>query len=121
MKPSTDFSGYAVRPAMMKSWCHSAANAVAFAWSAYFWCPSCGTRRMAESAALLVDAVLPHQPMRQLSPGMACIRAMQEQLPRVLSVPFPLRYVFASQPAVMGKALGIVYLTVATHSSDVDY
>jgi hypothetical protein len=54
---------------------------------------------MAESAALLVDAVLPHQPMRQW----------------VLSVPFPLRYVFAIQPAVMGKVLGIVYRTVATH------
>ncbi len=28
-------------------------------------CPSCGTRRMAESAALLVDEVFPHQPVRQ--------------------------------------------------------
>ena len=70
---------------------------------------------MADSAALLVDEILPHQPMRQLSPGMACIRAMQEQLPRVLSVPFPLRFLFASQPAVMGKVLGIVYRTIATH------
>ncbi len=79
------------------------------------FCSSCGARRMAESAALLVDRVLPHQPMRQLSPGMACIRAMQEQLPRVLSVPFPLRFLFASQPAVMGKVLGIVYRAIATH------
>ena len=63
------------------------------------FCPSCGARRMADSAALLVDEILPHQPMRQLSPGMACSRAMQEQLPRVLSVPFPLRFLFASQPA----------------------
>ena len=70
---------------------------------------------MADSAALLVDEILPHEPMRQLSPGMACIRAMQEQLPRVLSVPFPLRFLFASQPAVMGKVLGIVYRTIATH------
>ena len=70
---------------------------------------------MADSAALLVDEILPHQPMRQLSPGMACSRAMQEQLPRVLSVPFPLRFLFASQPAVMGKVLGIVYRTIATH------
>ena len=29
------------------------------------FCPSCGARRMAESAALLVDDVLPHEPMRQ--------------------------------------------------------
>ncbi len=63
------------------------------------FCASCGARRMAESAALLVDEVLPHQPMRQW----------------VLSVPFPLRFLFASQPAVMGKVLGIVYRTIATH------
>jgi hypothetical protein len=36
---------------------------------------------MADSAALLVDEVLPHQPMRQW----------------VLSFPFPLRFLFASQ------------------------
>ena len=30
-----------------------------------FVCPSCGARRMAEGAALLVDEVLPRQPMRQ--------------------------------------------------------
>jgi len=29
------------------------------------FCPSCGARRMAGSAALLVDEVLPEQPMRQ--------------------------------------------------------
>jgi hypothetical protein len=38
---------------------------------------------MAESAALLEDEVFPHQPVRQLTPWMACSRAMQEQLPRV--------------------------------------
>ena len=54
---------------------------------------------MAESAALLIDEVLPREPMRQW----------------VLSVPFPLRFLFASQPKVMGKALGIVYRTIATH------
>ena len=54
---------------------------------------------MAESAALLVDEVLPHEPMRQW----------------VLSVPFPLRFVFASRPEIMGKVLGIVYRTIATH------
>ena len=54
---------------------------------------------MADSAALLVDEVLPHQPMRQW----------------VLSVPFPLRFLFASQPAVMSKVLGIIYRTIATH------
>ena len=54
---------------------------------------------MADSAALLVDDVLPHQPMRQW----------------VLSVPFPLRFLFASQPKVMGKVLSIVYRAIATH------
>jgi len=54
---------------------------------------------MADSAALLVDEILPHQPMRQW----------------VLSVPFPLRFLFASQPTVMGKVLGIVYRAIATH------
>ncbi len=48
---------------------------------------------MADSAALLLDEVLPHEPMRQW----------------VLSVPFPLRFLFARQPAVMGKVQGIVF------------
>ena len=55
---------------------------------------------MAESSTLLVDEVFPHQPVRQLAPGMARSRAMQEQLPRVLSFPFQFGcgpYVFYSQ------------------------
>jgi hypothetical protein len=54
---------------------------------------------MADSAALLVDEILPHQPMRQW----------------VLSVPFPLRFLFASNPKVMSRVLGIVYRTISTH------
>ena len=54
---------------------------------------------MAESAALLVDEVFPEQPVRQW----------------VLSVPYPLRFLFASRPAVMGRVLGIVYRCLATH------
>ena len=54
---------------------------------------------MAESAALLVDEVLPHQPMRQW----------------VLSFPFQLRFLFASRPQIMGRVLGIVYRVIATH------
>ncbi len=53
---------------------------------------------MAESAALLVDEVLPHRPMRQW----------------VLCVPHPLRFLFVSQLKVMGKVLGIVYRILAT-------
>ena len=33
----------------------------------------------------------------------------------MLSVPFPLRFLFARDPAVMGKVLGIVYRAIATH------
>jgi len=61
--------------------------------------PSCGARRMAESAALLVDEVLPQRPMRQW----------------VLSVSYPLRFLFASRPEVMGRVLGMVYRCIATH------
>ena len=66
---------------------------------AIFVCPSCGARRMAEGAALLVDEALPHEPMRQW----------------VLSVPFALRYLFATDPAVMGQVLGIVTRAIASH------
>ncbi len=48
--------------------------------------PSCGARRMAESAALLVEDVFPKRPVRQW----------------VLSVPFPLRFLLASRPDVNG-------------------
>ena len=78
--------------------CHDE-KLVAFSCKRRGFCPSCGARRMADSAALLVDEVLPHQPMRQW----------------VLSFPFPLRFLLASQPAVMGKVLGIVYRTIATY------
>jgi len=78
--------------------CH-AEHLVAFSCKRRGFCPSCGARRMAESAALLVDAVFPDQPVRQW----------------VLSVPYPLRFLFASRPAVMGQVLGIVYRCIAMH------
>ncbi|MGA7799578.1 MAG: IS91 family transposase [Gammaproteobacteria bacterium] len=78
--------------------CH-AEHLVAFSCKRRGFCPSCGARRMAESAALLVDEVLPEQPMRQW----------------VLSFPYPLRFVFASRPEIMGQVLGIVYRVIATH------
>ena len=58
---------------------------------------------MAESAALLVDEVLPHRPMRQW----------------VHSVPHPLRFLFPSQPKVMGKVPGIVYRTLLSPAESV--
>ncbi len=78
--------------------CHSE-RLVAFSCKKRGFCPSCGARRMAESAALLVDAVFPKQPVRQW----------------VLSFPYPLRFLFASRPAIMGQVLGIVYRCIATH------
>ena len=78
--------------------CH-AEHLVAFSCKRRGFCPSCGARRMAESAALLVDEVFPEQPVRQW----------------VLSFPYPLRFLFASRPAIMGQVLGIVYRVIATH------
>jgi len=78
--------------------CH-AEHLVTFSCKRRGFCPSCGARRMAESAALLVDEVLPEQPMRQW----------------VLSFPFQLRFLFASRPEIMGRVLGIVYRVIATH------
>jgi len=72
---------------------------VAFSCKRRGFCPSCGARRMSESAALLVDDVFPREPIRQW----------------VLSFPFQLRFLFASHPALMGRVLGIVYRTLATH------
>ena len=78
--------------------CH-AEHLVAFSCKRRGFCPSCGARRMAESAALLIDEVFPAQPVGQW----------------VLSVPYPLRFLFASRPEVMGAVLGIVYRVIATH------
>ena len=78
--------------------CHDE-KLVAFSCKRRGFCPSCGARRMTDSAALLVDEVLPYQPMRQW----------------VLSVPFPLRFLFASNSRVMTGVLAIVYRTIAAH------
>jgi len=78
--------------------CHDE-KLVAFSCKKRGFCASCGARRMADSAALLVDDILPSQPMRQW----------------VLSFPFPLRFLFASNPKVMTRVLGIVYRGISTH------
>lgn len=72
---------------------------VAFSCKRRGFCPSCGAKRMIESAALLVDHIIPRQPIRQW----------------VLSVPFPLRFLFASKPAVMSKVLSIVYRAISSY------
>ena len=62
-------------------------------------CPSCGARRMAETAALLVDEVLPRRPLPQW----------------VLSFPFALRFLLARDPQVLTQVLEIVYRTISGH------
>ena len=69
---------------------------VAFSCKRRGFCPSCGARCMAETAAHLVEHVLPEQPIRQW----------------VLSFPYPLRFLFATRPAVLTQVLGIVYRAV---------
>jgi len=72
---------------------------VAFSCKRRGFCPSCGARRMAETAALLVDDVLPQQAVRQW----------------VLSLPFALRYLLATRPEVITQVLGIVYRAISAH------
>ena len=71
---------------------------VAFSCKRRGFCPSCGARRMVETAAHLVEHVLPEQPIRQW----------------VLSFPHPLRFLFATRPAVLSQVLGIVYRAIST-------
>ena len=61
-------------------------------------CPSCGTRRMAEAAAHLVDHVIPMVPVRQW----------------VLSFPIPLRSLFAVHPDLLAPILQIIHRAIAT-------
>ena len=77
--------------------CHE--RLVAFSCKRRGFCPSCCAKRMVESSALLVDKILPHQPFRQW----------------VLSFPFPLRFLFASQPQILSKVLGIVYRAISVY------
>ncbi|MCP4035541.1 MAG: transposase [bacterium] len=56
------------------------------------FCPSCGVRRMVETAAHLVDHVLPRIPLRQW----------------VVTFPWPLRLVFAARPDWLTRVLSVV-------------
>jgi hypothetical protein len=72
---------------------------VAFSCKKRGFCPSCGARRMADSAALLVDHILPPVDIRQGG----------------ISFPFQLRFLFANYPALTSKILGIVTRLISTH------
>jgi ribosomal protein S27E len=78
--------------------CH-AEKLVAFSCKKRGFCPSCGARRMAETAALLADEVLPDRPLRQW----------------VLSLPHALRFLIATDPQAPTLVLGVVYRTISHH------
>jgi hypothetical protein len=69
---------------------------VAYSCKARGFCPSCGARRMADTAAHLVDRVFPEAPVRQW----------------VLSLPFALRYRLAFDQQLCGHVLRIFVKTV---------
>jgi len=78
--------------------CH-AEKLVAFSCKRRGFCPSCGARRMTDSAALLADEVLPAKPIRQW----------------VLSLPFALRFLLATDPDALTRVLGIFYRAISAH------
>ncbi len=78
--------------------CH-AEKLVAFSCKRRGFCPSCGARRMTDSAALLADAVLPAKPIRQW----------------VLSLPLALRFLLATDAAALTQVLGTVYRTISAY------
>ena len=71
---------------------------VAFSCKRRGFCPSCGARRMAQSAARLVDCVIPRVPVRQW----------------VLSFPIPLRILLAAHPDLLSALLQIIHRVIAT-------
>lgn len=71
---------------------------VAFSCKRRGFCPSCGARRMVESAAHLVDNVFPEAPVRQF----------------VLTFPFPLRFLLAAKPRVLTEVLAVVQRGIST-------
>ena len=66
------------------------------------FCPSCGARRMSQTAAHLVDHVIPRVPVRQW----------------VLSLPISLRLLLAAQPELVTPLLQVVQRVVTRHLLD---
>jgi ribosomal protein S27E len=75
---------------------------VAFSCKRRGFCPSCGARRMAQTAAHLVDHVIPHVPVRQW----------------VLSLPIPLRLLLAAQPELVTPVLQVVHRVISRRLLD---
>jgi hypothetical protein len=66
------------------------------------FCPSCGARRMSQTAAHLVEHVIPPVPVRQW----------------VLSLPIPLRVLLAAQPELVTPVLQVVQQVLTRHLLD---
>ncbi|MBK6473043.1 MAG: transposase zinc-binding domain-containing protein [Betaproteobacteria bacterium] len=75
---------------------------LAFSCNRRGFCPSCGTRRMSQTAAQLVGHVIPHVPVRQW----------------VLSLPIPLCLLRAAQPELVTPVLQLVQRAVTRHVLD---
>ena len=74
---------------------------VAFSCKRRGFCPSCGARSIAQSAAYLVDQVIPRVPVRQW----------------VLSFPIPLRVLFAAHAELLTPVLRIIHPARHCHAS----
>jgi Transposase zinc-binding domain len=72
---------------------------VAFSCKERGFCSSCGGRRMAESAAHLIDEVFPKTGVRQW----------------VLSFPMPVRFILPKNPKIQGKVLTIVHRAITAY------
>ena len=72
---------------------------VAFSCKRRGFCPSCGAKRMAENTVHLLDEVFPHKPLRQW----------------VLSLPFPLRFLLAKDPKLIGDVLAVLNRALSTY------
>ena len=72
---------------------------VAFSCKRRGFCPSCGARRMAQTAAHLVDHVIPLVPVRQW----------------VLSLPIPLRLLLAAKPKLATPVLQVMHRMITRH------
>ncbi len=71
---------------------------VAFSCKRQGFCPACGARRMAETAAHLVEQVIPRVPVRQW----------------VVAFPIPLRHLFATQPQLLSPVLQVIHRALST-------
>lgn len=85
----------------LRAKCDSCAHEklVAFSCKRRGFCPSCGVRRMVESAAHLVDEVFPKKPLRQW----------------VVTFPFQVRFLLAQDAKLMSAVLRVVNRAIESH------